>query len=171
MASSTKLVGTGASDSSSGGDFAWSNPGNITLNDGSYAQCNLASSTSYYLVGTNPGFSIPAGSTIDGITIDINILTVSGASCDWWFVQTVQGGAIGGTNKATGSFNNSTFQTITFGSSTEKWGRTWTASDINNSGFGGAIAVQAGSNAVRVDSMTITVYYTETNNSNMFLFF
>lgn len=65
-------TGTGADDASVG-TITWSNPGNITASDNTYAT-NLTgciTSVSHYLKATNFGFSVPAGATITGITVEI----------------------------------------------------------------------------------------------------
>ena len=55
------------------GTVAWTNPGNITTTGTPYATADLVffNPTSNYLVGTQYGFAIPAGSTINGITVVI----------------------------------------------------------------------------------------------------
>ncbi len=78
------LVGTAFADTAgprnagagatSGSGTGWTNPGGITADDTSYATVGVSSwsgSTSEYLQGTNYGFNIPAGATIDGIQVVI----------------------------------------------------------------------------------------------------
>ena len=62
------LPGTG-SDNSSIGTTSWSNPSNITAQDGSVATFNDA--TSHYLLASNFGFDIPSDATITGLTADV----------------------------------------------------------------------------------------------------
>ena len=64
--------GTMADDSTIG-TITWSNPDNAKASDDSRSIANhvSAASTSHYLKATNFGFSIPAGSTIDGIVVRV----------------------------------------------------------------------------------------------------
>jgi hypothetical protein len=63
------IAGTGSSVAP--GDFAWSNPGNITVDDTSVADCQdlQPPNDSEYLVATNFGLAIPDTATIDGIIV------------------------------------------------------------------------------------------------------
>lgn len=60
------LSGTAASDATIG-TVAWTDPSNITLNNGSYATATAG--TSRYLLGTNYGFSVPTDATIVGVKL------------------------------------------------------------------------------------------------------
>ena len=63
-------VGTGANSSTG----TWTNPGNITANDGAFATNTVTgpnAASPGYLQGTNCGFSIPTTSTITGIQVDV----------------------------------------------------------------------------------------------------
>jgi len=80
-------------------------------------------------------------------------------------VQLLKAGSTTGSNKASSTTwaNTGTTSTVTYGSSTDLWGTTWTATDINNTSFGLrfiAKNVAAASSTASVDSITITVYYT-----------
>src|SRR5262249_4101780 len=74
----------------------------------------------------------------------------------------VKGGAIGSTNKATGSTITPILTVATFGNSSDLWGTSWTDSDINASNFGVVYQVgrTSGTITVNVDYLRITVYYT-----------
>ena len=69
----TKFVGTAVTVSN--GDFDWDNPDRVTANDGSVSQLSDAMTTttesSWFLDCTMSGnvFTIPAGATINGITV------------------------------------------------------------------------------------------------------
>lgn len=58
-------------------------------------------------------------------------------------VKLVKGGTIGGSDKSTGTFYNSTDSTVSWGSSVDLWGNTFSASDINSSGFGVVYAAES----------------------------
>lgn len=116
MTTSTKTCGTGADDSSVGAT-AWTNPEYITGDDTNYAVADM------------PDYS---NSDICDHTIKI-----------------VKGGTVQGNNlwRGTGSyywwFSNTTSPTqFDIGGSTELWGVSWSASDINASNFGVVLSVQ-----------------------------
>jgi len=114
----------------------------------------------HYLKATNFGFAIPAGATINGIRAEIEMITNNGTG-GVENVRIVKGGVIGSTDK--GIFNNNmpTTEISTFyGSSTDLWGETWTAEDINSSNFGFAYSVNINAKTVSVDHMAIVVTYT-----------
>lgn len=69
------ICGTGADG---GGAAPWSNPGNITLNDGSFASVVLTGigTTSNELVATNFGFAIPNGAVVSSVQVDVFRLKV-----------------------------------------------------------------------------------------------
>ncbi len=78
--------GTGADDAAIG-TRTWSNPGNITSSNNTYATATSSgggNSTTHYLKATNFGFSIPSGATIDGITVGIERKgTTTGGAGNW----------------------------------------------------------------------------------------
>ena len=150
------------------GTAAWSNPGNITAVGSPYATANVGSGgTSQYLRGTNYGFTIPDGSTINGITVVINRQssgTLSPFISDN-VVRLVRGGTIVGTNMATAAnWPTGGLGTATYGSTGELWGTTWTPADINNANFGVVLSVNNlngfASRTATVDYIQVTVEYT-----------
>ncbi len=74
-ADSTGPINAGSGANMAGvGTVAWTDPGNITAPGLPYAVADFThflNQTSNYLVGSNYGFNIPAGSTILGITVVI----------------------------------------------------------------------------------------------------
>ncbi len=154
------IAGTGANDASVG-TVAWSNPGNITANDGSSASYTSGTAVSNYLKGTNFGFSIPSGATIDGIEVTIERGVIAGNATDA-HVRIVKGGSISATNLTTGAtWNSGSMVVDTLGGPTELWGESWTSTDINASDFGFAVALStAGASPAQVDYIAIKVYYT-----------
>lgn len=164
MASETKIAGAGASNNAIG-VITWGTPGNITADDGTNATAAGMNNNeiSEYLVSSSHGFSIPAGATIDGIVVAIDRHQGAAQQMQDHRVRIVKGGTIGSTDKASASIWETTPTTVTYGSSTDLWGETWTDSDINAAGFGATIAsIQTNASSVqaRVDHITITVHYT-----------
>ncbi|MGL2967295.1 T9SS type A sorting domain-containing protein [Flavobacterium sp. XGLA_31] len=156
---------TTATNLSGTGTVAWTNSGNIIAADGVSATAVFSgSSNSNYLQGTNYGFSIPTGVVVDGIEVIINRKTSAingGRITKDNVVSIVKNGFIIGNNKATTTAWPTTLATATYGSSTDKWGTTWTAADINAGNFGVAVSVNANNSlTASVDYIQIKVYYT-----------
>ena len=150
------------------GTVAWSNPGNIVAADSAFATVVLSpSQISNYLVASGMNFAIPPQSIINGI--QVSVLRKEGTSLYGGIkdrsIKIVKNGAITGTEHSTGALWPTTAASVTYGSSTDLWGTTWTPADINAAGFGAAIAVteissRGASETAYVDLITITVYYT-----------
>lgn len=152
------------------GSVVWSDPTFATVSDNSRAIASLSGSggQSRYLKATNFGFTIPVGATINGIVVEWEKSRNSGAASQVRDLRSriVKGGTIGSTDKSNaGNWADGTDAYVSYGSSSDLWGETWSHSDINGSTFGAAIAaelVTAFSSAnARVDHCRITVHYTE----------
>ena len=173
MASSgPNSVGTLADDSSIG-TITWTNTSDGVSSNNTYTWAitigpNI-SETSHYLTATNFGFSIPSGATINGIIVEVEQKSSANSGTFYTVsntIKTIKGGTIGGNNNADNTTKwNTSDSYISYGSSSDLWGQTWTDSDINSSGFGVAIAVR---NVVfgktnqygYVDHIRITIHYT-----------
>jgi hypothetical protein len=148
------------------GTVAWTSPGNAFSDNAVYASASVDGTTTNYIVCTNYGFSIPTGSTIDGIVVAVerkSNSTGNGGSQDA-AMRAVKGGIIGTTDRSTTTTYTTSDVSENHGSSTDLWGTTWSVTDINASNFGAAFAAQkanaAGSaHTVTVDVITITVHY------------
>ena len=159
-------------DDATVGTVAWADPGNAAASDNIYSVASVAGTT-HYLKATNFGFTVPTGATIDGIVVEIERKDTSdNPTCDKDNkVQIVKSdGSIGTTDKAdldTWWPLSDTYKT--YGSSSDLWGESWTAADINDSDFG--VVLQAfmysgiGTERASVDHIRITVYYTEVSGA------
>ena len=163
--SATANPGTVADVSSGSGHATWTNPSNAKVTDAQYAVSGSIASKSTtvtdYLEATNFGFSIPAGSTINGIGLSV-VRHASGGNIIDDVVSLIQGGSISGNNEAGGTAYGTSDATATYGSGGDLWGLTLAVSDINASNFGVALDVQNTSSTsatASVDSFAITVYY------------
>lgn len=161
------FTGTGANDSAVGTE-AWSNPTRITSTNLSFASATGFFGTSYsnYLKATNFGFSIPTGATIEGIEATIRRIGVETISDER--VRIIKSnGSIGTTDKSSVGVWSTSATSVTYGGSTELWGETWTAADINSSTFGLALQVEMTAAAVAqagVDSISMKIYYSVAPN-------
>ena len=166
-------AGTCVSDSGNSGSAAWGNPQNAegapnnsdTFCQGSdCAAIGLnGSALSQFLKCTNFGFSIPPTAVINGISLTIRE-SADGSALDTE-VRVVKGGVVQtAQNKASGSaWHLFTFGTQSYGGAADLWGVTWTAADINATGFGAVMSVTNQTGAafnLGVDSYEITVDYT-----------
>jgi hypothetical protein len=155
--------GTGADDATVG-TIAWTNPGNVTVSDNNYATAVLnALNVSHYLKATNFGFSIPAGATINAITVEWEIkqTAIDGDLKDN-ASRIIKGGTIGSTDKSNAASWPTSDAFRSYGS--DLWGDTWTSTDINASTFGAALSAQeflSGSCTASIDHCRITVTYTD----------
>lgn len=161
MASEGPLSAGAGADDAGVGTTAWTDPGNIVSSNDAYATAvdGGSGSTSHYLVASTFGFAIPDGATIDGIVVDWE--RSGGAGVTDNRIRIVKGGTIGTEEKSVSAEWGAFDQYDTFGSSSDLWGETWTAADINAAGFGATLSATLGSLATgSVDHCRITVYYT-----------
>ena len=82
-------------------------------------------------------------------------------------VQLLKAGAPVGTNKATSTTWGTSYSTVGYGTTSDLWGTTWTAADVNASNFGVRFAVKnvaAASDQANLDYISITVTYKPDTN-------
>ena len=160
----TKSPGAGASVAGPG-TVAWTTPNNAFTSDGAVAYAGLASNGSAYLRLTSFGFAVPAGATINGVSVAVERSSSSAsANIRDASVKLVKASVVTGSEHANTALQWPTADTVaTYGSGSDLWGTTLTQADVNNAGFGVVIAAQnlnsAGSFA-RIDAVTITLTYT-----------
>ncbi len=133
-------------DDNSVGTPAWSNPSNATSTNGAYAFSNpgtTAGSPTHYLKATNFGFSIPSGSTINGVQAEIQAADTAACppSSTDNIVKLVKGGTVQGNNLASTVPWSCYLTWRGYGSSTEMWGLSLTDTDVNASNFGIVLSV------------------------------
>ena len=144
----------------------WSNPGNIVSSNNSYATRALTSGNdSDKLIASNFGFSIPAGSTINGILVEVECKASAESSLQFEnVILTPDGtwaGQVGDDKNDIGVYLGTTDAYKSYGGAADSWGRTWTSTEINASGFGVILALLASANATgSIDHVRVTVYYT-----------
>jgi hypothetical protein len=149
------------------GTVAWTNPGNAVSTDGNYATAKVNNGiVTNYLLCVGYGFTIPAGATINGITVSVT-RSSSGAptGTNDAAVRTVKAGVIGTTDRSTGTTYTNADVVEAHGNAADLWGTTWTPADINNANFGAAFAAvksgaSGGSRTISVDDIQIAVDYT-----------
>lgn len=143
--------GTSADDTTDGGTVAWSGTGSPGT-----PGYGTTSGQTHYLKLTNFGFSIAALSSILGIQVSLTT-TKSGSSAMDNSVKLLKGGALTGSDKSAGA---SWGATNNYGGTSDVWGATLSASDVNASGFG--VALQGNVSPATTGALTgatITVTY------------
>jgi hypothetical protein len=149
-----------------GSNQTWTTPANVAASDNLYTSFgNLTGGVggfTDYLVTTNFGFTIPSGSTISGIIVESERADPNFRTSDH-SIRIVKAGVIGSTERSVGSGYPSSDSYQSYGNAGDLWGETWAPADINNAGFGVAIAarrsVAGGTTAGRVDHIRIIVFY------------
>jgi len=163
-------VATGANDTAVG-TLAWTSTGSIFTSNNVRATILTFSGTfltTNYLKGTNCGFSIPTGATINGITVEFELgVVLSFSISNFSRVSIVKAdGTVGTTNRSTGAAISTTESYISFGGASDLWGETWTAENINDADFGAVLSVELrttdpkNGGQINVDHVRITVDYT-----------
>ena len=156
MASELKTSPTTYANDASYGATAW----NVI-----FRTCPVDKTTSYYLKCTGFGFGIPSGATINGVHIAITASASAGTSAAQ--VQLVKGGSVAGTAKSGASFPAGPY-----GGASDLWGTTWSATEINASGFGVALSGTGSANGcdLTFSDVAITVYYTTSAGVSKMMF-
>ncbi|HEY4798731.1 MAG TPA: hypothetical protein VII99_06600, partial [Bacteroidia bacterium] len=146
------------------GSYSWVNPSNAQggTDDNIYATVNLTPvNTSNYLKATGFGITVPGNAIIRGVKMQVEWFENNPNTIDS-VISLVKGGVIQ-------SFNMSkhvvlpTSETLqTYGDTSDTWGIPLTVTDVQDPGFGVAIAVKnfGTSTTVSVDRINMTVFYT-----------
>ena len=159
-----QIAGTGSSVDPTSGLFPgpWTTPGNITAIDNTYATVTAAAFAIApdNLQASNFGFALPTGASITGVAARIECSS-SQSSISLLPSLVLSGASIG--NVKTGTYPTSE-SAVVFGGSTDLWGATLTATNINSSTFGVSFSTANGGfkNAnLSVDSIEIEITYTQ----------
>jgi hypothetical protein len=155
---------------------AWVSPTNVGADDGTTASITAASydspDISQILVASTFGFTVPAGSTIDGIVVEIDRNNAAGAASDNR-VQLAKGTAFAnlvGSNLAdTATDWPAALASVSYGGSANLWGTTWTTVEVNADSFAVFLSVQAdaANTDIAVDYIRATIHYTEPAQANL----
>ena len=171
----------------SGNTWKWINGSNAQTSNNSYANLQWSNAINQiqpdpltgngytnYLVCTQLASAIPAGATINGITIKLERFNGEGGETttitDSAIYLTKDGTNTVGSNKSSGAtwgVTDPNSLSATFGSSSDLWGTTFTAAEINASTFGVMISPNlnfstgtgVGAN-VDIDQVVIDINYT-----------
>jgi hypothetical protein len=152
----------------------WLSPGNATIDDGIVATSTNATSNICKCTGYN--FFVPMSAKINGIFIEFKKSANASNNVVDNSVRIYNSGTAVGTDKADGStiWPAGVLTYVGYGGSTDLWGVSWTAKDINDPNFGSGISGlknSAGPQQFKLDVERITVYYyvpTTINNGTLY---
>lgn len=170
MAQTVDLLPSSATTRSPG-IFAWTNAGNITADDGSYATTNGNSNTTLMLCcGTasiNWASVLPPTATVVGIEVKVKAsVGVAGTAPVFFNIVRlyVNAGAFRNDKNPTSTFLTTTLTEYSFGGASDLWGGgTLTGSQMQNITFGVQFAWDTGTNKlIQVDAYKMNVTYTYT---------
>jgi cysteine-rich repeat protein len=148
------------------GTNPWNMTGNATVSDDLYANTSAGGVPTNYLEATDFGFSVPGTAVIDGIEVDVERRSAAGTVFDA-AARIVKGGVVGAADRSIAGTWSTTDTVVTYGSNSDLWGETWTAADVNSSGFGFALSVDDSLDTAGVDLITITVYYSDCGDNQI----
>lgn len=155
-----KSPGTGADDAGIG-TVAWTNPGNVLSSNKTYAVAKLGlKQTSHFLKATKYGFEIPEGSTIDRCILEVKRRSNNGFVKDK-AVRVVKAGVVQATEHSAGASWPIAFDDVSMTFELSVAGLT--VADVNNTGFGAALAAYSetiGSEAF-ADHIPMVIHYTD----------
>lgn len=155
----------------SGTGSAWGGTGNLTSDNNSNATVSGSTSNavvSQALHATGYGFSIPSDAVVTGIQATAGRYRsggLVGGEVQDNSVRLLKAGSAIGDNKGFTSTNWGTSESaISYGGTTDMWGTSWTAAEINASNFGVAFVVDIsqslfGTRTANIDYITLTVTY------------
>jgi Tfp pilus assembly protein PilX len=151
---------------------SWGTPSNVYTSNSSYTTYTVPTNgTSNNLDVTGFGFSIPTSAIIKGISVSVDRHGPASPSNSLRdnTLYLLKAGATSGSSKAnTGSYWGTSDSTPSYGSSSDLWGTTWTAAQVNASNFGVRLSVKnyntSTTSVASVDSISVTVTYTNDTN-------
>jgi hypothetical protein len=147
------------------GSQPWSTPGAATTSDGKAATISaMTGGASYYLKATNFGFNLPASATVQGIYVVWERKALSGGGLADNAIRIVKDSVVQTADRSLpGTWLRDGYVRVLYGGATDLWGTTWSAADVNSSGFGTALSVRygtmAGNDWPYVDSVGTYVCY------------
>lgn len=153
----------------------WATNTNAFASDNQYAFNGAAPSggLTATLILQGFGFAIPAGATVDGITVSIERKGQSANTIKDYNIQLLNGsGTAVGSNKAdTSVYWPTTDGTKSYGGAADTWSASLTDTDVNSSSFGVAIRAQnldaSNTLSAYIDYVSITVNYTAASGQPM----
>lgn len=151
-----KLAGTGTG-------VGWTSPANVASPTNYATQTIAHGATTAPLRGSNFGFAVPAGATINGVQVSAVAFADSNLELLFSSIQLVKSGAATGTPKSDTAKWTDFPRGYNYGSSIDLWGATLTPADVNDPTFGFEAIVRNTSteaDMASVNDYLMTVFYT-----------
>lgn len=147
-----------------GNPINWANPNRVEISDDLYARVRLdPGETSKYLMVADFNYALPPGAVVQGIEVRVEAKEDPMANVEDASIRLMKAGTATGADRAGAGIWEVKDTLNTYGGSTDLWGTTWTAADINDPGFGVLVSVRrtAGPTQLRayIDQVQIVVYY------------
>ncbi|MDP3769090.1 MAG: hypothetical protein Q8S13_13835 [Dehalococcoidia bacterium] len=147
------------------------NPGNACADDAAFAEdTNSGSNTNTSCTNTgkdrhqfyNYGFSVPAGSTINGIELRLDAWADGTGGSPFMCAELSWDGGTTWTAVKTSPTLTTSQATYILGTASDTWGRTWSSGDFSNANFRVRITNVASSTSrdFRLDWAAVQVTYT-----------
>ena len=162
----------GTSDGSRGsGTYGWTPPDNVLTDGSGVASVTiitaLASSRGLAVSNFSLAGDIPAGSTIDGIEIQVDDYRFSSGTTFWNDLRLILADDSDGTQTRHSDINDlsTSNQTDIAGAPTQLWGETIERSDVIDVDWGTYVRIWddgGGSSVTNIDWIAMKVYYSET---------
>ena len=140
------------------GTVAWTTPGNGGASDDAFAQASPGGGNTNYLHANNFNLQIPLPAVIEGIEVAVEKRSLAGTVLDAQ-VRIVKGGVVGATDRADAAPWPIADTVVIYGGTSDPWGETWTAADVNANDFGVVISATDGLDTAAVDHITMTVHF------------
>lgn len=170
-ASTTGSIADASPSAAEGTD--WTDPTNVFTSNNAYATYALAqNATSNALIVQGFEFDVPDSATILGVSVSIERSKTGAGVVTDTTVTLLKAGVASGTPATDIADWPAADGVLTEGSATDLWGTTLTPADVNDAGFGFSIvASEDNTDAVglRVDHVTVTVYYRITDGGQVVL--
>ncbi len=163
---------TGFFTPSSNSNNGWANPGKAYVSDNQRAVANSGTDVVEY---SNFGLSIPTGSSVDSIVVQIegytSLLRQANISLSSNGGATYTSG-IGTGRKITTlpGITSSKEAVRTYGNTNDKWNHTWSPSDFSGSNFKIKLDATIGVGSLYIDQLSVKVYYTPAPTINSMTF-
>jgi hypothetical protein len=164
------LLNTDVGPNSPSSATGWTNSTNVQSSDDAYATATLTSygpNTTPWLTTNNFGFALPTNAVVVGITTHVERHAGAANSIKNNGVILAKAGTQVGSARCASTIWPATDSTETCGGTSDLWGTTWTAADINNSGFGVQLRgyYYTSWTTLYVDQISVTVTYTTDPNA------
>jgi hypothetical protein len=115
------------------------------------------------LLASDFQFELPAEAILEGIAVSINRSAEMVSLVADYEVKLLRAGSTVGLDRAKTAAWSTVFQYVNYGGPSDLWGASWTAADLNSTGFGVALTPMylstGGNGRAYVDFIRATAYY------------